>query len=553
MPAARPRLALEPLDPRTVPATFKVTNTNDAGAGSLRQAIVSANATAGIDSITFAIPGSGTHTINLASALPAITDATTIDASTQPGYLSDPLVVVDGGANKVAGFEFTANANNSTLRGLGIYRFTAAVAVRSADSVKIAGNRIGVTPDGTAAGGGFAGIIVTNSAPADKVQNVTIGGAAQRDRNVVSDCTTFGIYIEDAVNPLVQNNYVGTNVGGTAAVPNKGDGITLNTNATGGRVVGNLVSGNTGAGVNLDSTKTTKVVGNKVGVNAAVSAKLANGGAGVIVQAGSDVTVGGTAANERNVISGNGGAGVVVRNGATRVTVAGNSIGTSTNATLNLGNGGTGVAVSNGATAVVIGGSTNATGNAIAYNGGSGVTVADASSGGVRIQRNSIHDNRGLGIDLIVGNPGVTPNDDKDPDTGPNAVQNYPTFDDSIINIPSDGFVTAAGTLNSTPNRQFVIDLYVSPTESSSGHGEGKRFLGTLVANTNSAGMATFSFRPATANAVAEGEFITMTATDAHSENTSEFSAARVAFKPTGKGDPDPVAPTKPTYRGRFR
>ena len=44
-------------------ATFTVTNTNDSGAGSLRQAILDANASAGADLIDFSIPGAGVHTI----------------------------------------------------------------------------------------------------------------------------------------------------------------------------------------------------------------------------------------------------------------------------------------------------------------------------------------------------------------------------------------------------------------------------------------------------------------------------------------------------------
>ena len=402
----------------------------------------------GLDTITFNIPGSGLHTVFLASALPAVTDPVAIDASTQRDYDGVPLVAVDGGVNKVAGFRFEAGASNSTLRGFAIYRFNAGVAVSSADNVTIAGNRIGVTADGQAAGGGFAGIIVTNATTTDKANNVAIGGAAARDRNVVADATTFGIYVEGAANPLIQNNYVGTNAAGTAAVPNRGDGITVNGNSTGARLVGNLVSGNTGAGLNLDSAATAYVRGNKVGVTAAGTARLGNGGAGVVVQAGSDVTIGGPLSSEKNVIAGNGGAGVVVRNGAARVTVAGNAIGTDASGSIALGNGGDGVAVSAGATGAVVGGSTNPTGNVIAYNGGSGVAVADASATGNRIQRNSIHDNRVLGIDLISGGPGVTANDDKDPDAGPNGLQNYPVF--TALTLGADGFLTAAGSLNST-------------------------------------------------------------------------------------------------------
>jgi len=67
-------------------ATFTVTNTNDSGAGSLRQAIIDANATAAIDTINFNIPGSGLHTLNLTSFLPFIDQPIIIDGTTQPGW-----------------------------------------------------------------------------------------------------------------------------------------------------------------------------------------------------------------------------------------------------------------------------------------------------------------------------------------------------------------------------------------------------------------------------------------------------------------------------------
>jgi len=54
-------------------ATFTVTTTADAGAGSLRQAILDANGAAGADTIQFALVGSGVQTIAPASALPSIT------------------------------------------------------------------------------------------------------------------------------------------------------------------------------------------------------------------------------------------------------------------------------------------------------------------------------------------------------------------------------------------------------------------------------------------------------------------------------------------------
>src|SRR5437016_12690422 len=65
--------------------TFTVTNTNDSGVGSLRQAILDANANAGTDTIAFNI-GSGVRTINLLSQLSNLSDPVIIDGTTQPGF-----------------------------------------------------------------------------------------------------------------------------------------------------------------------------------------------------------------------------------------------------------------------------------------------------------------------------------------------------------------------------------------------------------------------------------------------------------------------------------
>src|SRR5947207_184971 len=59
--------------------TYPVTNTNDNGPGSLRQAIIDANAHSGPDSISFNIPGSGVRTITPATELPAVTSPVVID------------------------------------------------------------------------------------------------------------------------------------------------------------------------------------------------------------------------------------------------------------------------------------------------------------------------------------------------------------------------------------------------------------------------------------------------------------------------------------------
>ncbi len=98
--SAHRRLRLEWLEDRRMLATFAVTNTNDAGAGSLRQAIVDANAQAGADTIEFdSVLFSSPQTINLASALPTIAEDLTV---TGPG--SDFAMVNAGhGSDSIPG------------------------------------------------------------------------------------------------------------------------------------------------------------------------------------------------------------------------------------------------------------------------------------------------------------------------------------------------------------------------------------------------------------------------------------------------------------------
>jgi hypothetical protein len=85
-----------------LPSTFLVTNTNDAGANSLRAAILQVNADTAhpgtIDVIDFNIAGAAPHTINLKGALPIVTHQVLIDGASQPGYAGTPIVVLNGAA-----------------------------------------------------------------------------------------------------------------------------------------------------------------------------------------------------------------------------------------------------------------------------------------------------------------------------------------------------------------------------------------------------------------------------------------------------------------------
>ncbi len=173
---------------------------------------------------------------------------------------------------------------------------------------------------------------------------------------------------------------------------------------------------------------------------------------------------------------------------------------------------------------VVIGGSVPGEGNEIAGHKADGISVAHTFSG-VLISGNSIHDNDGLGIDLVTNMfvHGVTPNDPLDADTGGNGMQNFPV----LVSATTTGSeVTVQGMFDSSPSAQFSIDFFVSPSCDPSGFGEGAAFVGSMLVTTDGAGHAAFSLTlPA---AVAVGAAVTATATRLSTGDTSEFSACTV-------------------------
>ena len=89
----RRRPTLEVLEGRLTPSTLTVSNLNDSGPASLRQAILDSNADPARNGILFAIPGAGVHTISPTSPRPDVTDPVTIDGYSQPGASPNTLMV----------------------------------------------------------------------------------------------------------------------------------------------------------------------------------------------------------------------------------------------------------------------------------------------------------------------------------------------------------------------------------------------------------------------------------------------------------------------------
>ena len=150
-------------------------------------------------------------------------------------------------------------------------------------------------------------------------------------------------------------------------------------------------------------------------------------------------------------------------------------------------------------------------GNIIVFNGSHGVFVGGGT--GNTIRHNSIHSNRGLGIDLRGDGP--TPNDVGDGDAGANRLQNFPT-----LSLLSPGGTSFEVTINSSPNADFQIDFYSNRGCDSSGHGEGAKLLDLIDVRTDSAGIGRFQVSLFDVFIFSN---IVATATDADG-NTSEFS-----------------------------
>ena len=372
-----------------------VTNTNDSGAGSLRQAIIDANNTAGTQTISFNIPGAGVQTIKPLTPLPNITDPVIIDGYTQPGASANTLATGDNavllieldGSLIVGGSTGLRITNGgSTVRGLVVNLFNGTgISLLNVGGNTIEGCFIGPDADGLTflASSNGTGIDISNS------PNNTIGGTSPAARNLISGNRLGGISIVEgsgsfsADNCVVQGNYIGTDRNGTTALGNGATGVSVTGGAVNTRIGGttvaarNLISGNVNDGVRLFSSGNF-VQGNFIGTNATGTAAVGNRGFGVFMQSTTNNLVGGDASGPGqppgNVISGNNGAGISLNGSSAPGNVfAGNLIGTNAAGTAALGNGGVGISLLGDANTV--GGTTAAARNVISANGDDAIAL----------------------------------------------------------------------------------------------------------------------------------------------------------------------------------
>ena len=499
--------------------TIVVTTTADSGVGSLRAAITEANSDTDTDTIAFAIPGAGPHTIQLASDLTNIVRPAILDATTQPGWSSwKPQVVIDGQGKWTA----LIAKRTVTIRGFAIYgaKGPGAIALGESDSV-VQGNFIGVDATGTIAKGNLGSGIVTITSALGQAQSQLIGGPDPGDGNVIAASKVSGISLLAGSDNTIQGNYVGTDVTGKrSGFGNHLIGIQLYLGGSGARILDNVVSGNL---VGIESAVTDAVIqGNLIGTDVTGLAPLGNTGQGV--DAGTRGTlIGGPGPGEGNVIGANN-TGVLMRLYDGTVTVQGNLIGVGSDKTTPLGNN-RGVHFFDGNNDDKIGGTEPGEPNVIAHNRSGAIRVEFRNTGNSFTQ-NSIYGNGLTPIDLgkqHETSPGPTANDDRDPDVGGNRLQNYPK---QPVVVSSDASSTVVSSdFNSTPGRRFVIEYFAGRNPSSQDAGPcnwaGKRFLGQKEVTTDADGNAQVT---TTVGGTYAKEMLTSTATDQTTHDTSEWS-----------------------------
>lgn len=128
-------------------ATYTVSNLNDSGSGSLRSALQSANGAPG-STVVFGVSG----TITLTTPLPDILAKTAISGTTAPGYSSSPVVAVNFAGNP--GLSVAKGGDESSITGLSLVNAGNAGVTLRGSKVTVAGNYIGLLPNG-ALGGNF--------------------------------------------------------------------------------------------------------------------------------------------------------------------------------------------------------------------------------------------------------------------------------------------------------------------------------------------------------------------------------------------------------------
>ncbi|MFI5457958.1 MAG: beta strand repeat-containing protein, partial [Isosphaerales bacterium] len=457
-----------------------------AGAGN----VISANSSYGVH-----IVGVGaTRNLVEANYIGAAPGGGYVFGSGDPGNQADGVWIDDAPDNQVGGPAASDGNVISSNQGDG-------VDITGSDGLgnTVLNNIIGLTVGGSAVLGNDLAGVANYSA-----------GTAVGPGNVIS-ANLIGVLISGATatNVTVIGNLIGTDASGEADLGNARAGVEIDS-ATGVIVEGNgqgsqVISGNlVGVSINGPSATGILIAGNFIGTDKSGTADRGNSNEGVLIEGASGNTVGGTVSGAGNVISTNHWG--IRLDGSTAINnlIEGNDVGTDVTGTAPLGNEVNGIIISNDASDNSIGGTGGGQGNTIAFNVAAGVSVQ--SGAGNSILSNSIFSNGHLGIELLG--------------TG-NDSQNAP----SISGASGGGTGSnIQGSLTSVANTSFLIQFFSNIAPDASGFGQGQTFLGSTPVMTNASGSATINFN--LSNGLAVGAWVTVTATNQSTGDTSAFSNA---------------------------
>lgn len=235
----------------------------------------------------------------------------------------------------------------------------------------------------------------------DQATGDTIGGSAEGAGNVISGNAASGIsFTAGASGNQVLGNLIGTNKLGKTSLSNAGDGVYL-ASVTGNTIGGttncdrNVISGNGLSGIDLATAANGNLVmGNYIGTDVYGESAVGNTD-GISISAATGNSVGGTASDAANVISGNTSIGIQIANSlASGNLVMGNLIGIDKDGThvLTHPDATSGFPVGiliNDSPGNVIGGTMTGAGNVIS-GFGVAVNISSFNASGNAIERNQI-------------------------------------------------------------------------------------------------------------------------------------------------------------------
>ncbi|MBI2269500.1 MAG: CSLREA domain-containing protein, partial [Bacteroidetes bacterium] len=511
---------------------YTVNSANDVDDGtcdgthcSLREAINAANLNAGFDVINFNLGAAGPYTINLGSALPALTDNSglMINGFSNTGASANTTSIFNASTTTPMNAVYKVilnntpgtiqkgliiSGNNNIIKGLVLPNFGAATNTNADVGIYITGTNnyilgcyIGMNSDGTTIGSTnySTWVGIYSSAASNIIGDGTAAGA-----NLIAGGAYTGINIQSpATGNFVRGNMIGLQKDGSQAIINTTYGIDLyaSSNTIGGPISGqgNVISGCGANGITIHGTL-NNIAGNIIGLQAdgisRTCQSFSHQSWGIYMELASNNTIGGTNAGCRNIISDNSNGGINMFGNSNANTIINNYIGPNV-----LGEQIPGATQTYGIYCItqnnLFGGYTNVNApNLIAYNS-YGINMLFNATTGNLISRNKFVGNSTKPIHLWLSFAGFEANGNK-----------------PLPTITSLTATTVGGSNAQTGGVGDSVEVFKSTTGTC---GNANTYLGTVKAD--AAGNWSLS-----GISVSTGETVMATSRTVANNNTSEFS-----------------------------